>query len=926
MEITDIRAASDPEVLAYATSLEIKDPACSVEELNSFLASCNPQCVSLVIWNEKIEELPEVMGGFTRLEQVILELPNLKKLPAFFQGAAYRRLSIACVEMPGIPEEWNYLGETEVFPQLVTVSLNVDKMWQLPACFCLPTLKTLRIRSKKLPQLPEEFVAMSGLEGLIIKAPLRQLPELNNCPKLETLKLEDVEIETFSTTDAWPERLESLQITSKQRVKKGPVFSFLKELRYLKWKSDQPSQIDLAGISACKFLNELKVQNISLHPDLKECQQLESLTFEGGELVELPAYVTGMKCLKHLQVTGTGLSRVPEDWSALKNLEFLELANNQLEDFSFLYTLSSLYIQRISIEGNPIRDPLFMLDSNHHLPIATDVFKGFSLLNASETLRFVQALVKSKLSRKDKEWFFYRFKELTELKIPNDWPVSRLLQAFHIDYSLLHSLVVNWLLALSEAQEAETKLCAGAKVLLLGKFHWPEQVIAKNLEVLGLTLCKQWEDGISHIVIGKCPPVALPEVAFIGACVLLENQLCRLLMAYQSGFLQDVKGEKAFGERLVRMLRSDDPATQILALEILEKGGVPEPLFMELLLLQKCSEKENVRAEAKKLLEIYGPAEWLSLVWNADFENLKEESKDIYEKQCFVETFVGRELLARFSFELFQRHGKGLPYLLVHLPLFHPWRLKTLETLTTDSIMDLSHGGGQHSKIRLKFPSDYPYKKKVTQLNLEHCNLKLVPCELAEFENLVELDLSLNLLEEFPEAVLSLKKLRSLDLFGNGVQSVPANIVELEQLEELGLNFNTLKEFPLNVLQLNQLKRLDLGSSQFQSFPNNLTGLEQLEELDFERNKLRVFPKGILQLRRLKSLNLNTNLLQSLPANMGGLERLEELDLSYNKLSTFPMEVLALKSLKRLDLRANLHLLSIPKEASQALPDCEILL
>ncbi|MEN7548575.1 hypothetical protein AAG747_11680 [Rapidithrix thailandica] len=932
MKINNIHQVVDLDTLKEAGQLFIEDKSCTVEELNDFFTKYKSNCRTLFFRNDRIEELPEAMRELTALEYVILDLPNLKKLPSFFQEAAYKELTIKCAELPGIPEKWSHTGEPVLLPQLIRFTLDIERMKHFPVSFCLPSVKYLKVFSNELREFPGTLAKMTMLQNLSVEAPLCQMPVLHTLRGLKYLYLKKTEIEDFSSTDYWPESLGYLFISNQIAVNKGPVFSILKNLWKIEWFNQKPSKANLAGISVCKSLEHLELKNVVLHEGLKGCEGLKYFKIKGGELASLPFYVTALEHLFSLEVIDTQLSQVPDDWSGMKGLECLDLENNQLKDAAFVYTLPNSKTHFINLKKNPISDPLFMLEGNKMLPVRIEALDSFTALGYKETLRFVSGLAKSKLSREEKEWFYTQFKEQTSFTVPPTWSVYRLLQALHIAYKPLQDVLTHRILELSEQQKAEEKFQAGTKVYLTGKFEQTKKELKEKLTALNVTLCNKWEEGISHIVVGKRPPVNLPEEAYEGVCVLLENQLYRLLEEADPKFLlQEARqGEQQMGEGVMQMLQSEDPGTQMVALEMLKSGGVPEPLSIELLVIQKCSEDSKVRKEAKKLLEAFGPAEWLSFVRDRkNFVNSQEKAEhQIYKKQCELEKVTGKEPLSQFSLGLFERYGKGIHYLFANLPLHNEWRLKAMEVLTreNENVLNLDHWSKWNIDVLPKFPSDYPHKAKITQLNLSNCGIEVLPREIREFENLTELNLYGNNLCELPEVVLSLKKLKVLNLYSSKIISLPASIAGLANLEELCLGVCSMEAFPKEVLALKNLKVLDLSINNISSLLAEIVELEKLEKLDLFANKLTEFPKEVLALKNLRVLTIGRNSINALPVEIRELEKLEELDLTRLELTQFPKEILALKNLKRLDLRWQNRSFPMPKDIQKALPECEILL
>ena len=69
-------------------------------------------------------------------------------------------------------------------------------------------------------------------------------------------------------------------------------------------------------------------------------------------------------------------------------------------------------------------------------------------------------------------------------------------------------------------------------------------------------------------------------------------------------------------DNLLSMLHSSDESNVAIALEMMDGGGVPENLLVPVLVVSKSASDAKVRAKARKLLELYAPADWLPLIKN----------------------------------------------------------------------------------------------------------------------------------------------------------------------------------------------------------------------------------------------------------------------------------------------------------------------
>ncbi len=119
-----------------------------------------------------------------------------------------------------------------------------------------------------------------------------------------------------------------------------------------------------------------------------------------------------------------------------------------------------------------------------------------------------------------------------------------------------------------------------------------------------------------------------------------------------------------------------------------------------------------------------------------------------------------------------------------------------------------------------------------------------------------------------------------MDLQHNQLKSIPCCLLKLPSLEELNLAFNMLHEIPdVPEWSLN-LTVLILSHNQLSSLPINVTA-PTIESLNLSHNNFRTVPLSVCSFVTLKSLNLSDNPdIHTLPAEMGRLSMLTQLNLT----------------------------------------------
>ncbi len=144
-----------------------------------------------------------------------------------------------------------------------------------------------------------------------------------------------------------------------------------------------------------------------------------------------------------------------------------------------------------------------------------------------------------------------------------------------------------------------------------------------------------------------------------------------------------------------------------------------------------------------------------------------------------------------------------------------------------------------------------------------------------------------------------------LDLINIDLRTIPSEIGNLNQLKVLVFATNLIRTIPSEIGNLTQLERLDLAGNSLSAIPTGIGNLSNLIELDLNFNLLRILPATIGNLDKLEVLKVEGNVLEELPPEIGNLRSIRNLKLFDNNLSSVPSEIGFLLSLFQLDLRQN---------------------
>ncbi len=169
------------------------------------------------------------------------------------------------------------------------------------------------------------------------------------------------------------------------------------------------------------------------------------------------------------------------------------------------------------------------------------------------------------------------------------------------------------------------------------------------------------------------------------------------------------------------------------------------------------------------------------------------------------------------------------------------------------------------------------------ELDFSHCSLDDVPGDIFAYERTLE----------------------RLFLGCNNIRDLPRQLFQCQELRELDLSDNDVHHLPPAIASLHQLTRLDLCKNVLTEIPDTIKQLKQLNALDASVNPLQKVPEGCTQLLNVTELYLNDTFLEFLPANFGRLVKLRILELRENGLAALPKSLARLTSLQRLDIGQN---------------------
>lgn len=204
-----------------------------------------------------------------------------------------------------------------------------------------------------------------------------------------------------------------------------------------------------------------------------------------------------------------------------------------------------------------------------------------------------------------------------------------------------------------------------------------------------------------------------------------------------------------------------------------------------------------------------------------------------------------------------------------------------------------------------ELPESIGQLTRLETLDLRRNQLSRLPEAFGRLAEVANVHLQGNQLSSLPESIGQLANLRLLDLEGNLLNELPESVGRLTRLESIDLRRNQLRRLPDAFGLLAELSVVHLQSNQLSSLPESIGELANLQLLDLEANQLSELPKSFGRLKRLSQLNAGDNRLRTLPDSFGDLAQLSWVNLDGNELSSLPGSLRALTNLQMLCLRDN---------------------
>ncbi|MDP2439088.1 MAG: protein kinase [archaeon] len=140
--------------------------------------------------------------------------------------------------------------------------------------------------------------------------------------------------------------------------------------------------------------------------------------------------------------------------------------------------------------------------------------------------------------------------------------------------------------------------------------------------------------------------------------------------------------------------------------------------------------------------------------------------------------------------------------------------------------------------------ADYSNERS-NHFRLSHRGLDRIDADLL-LTRLTLLDISSNMIEEFPAKICTLINLHTLQMQHNFISQIPEEIGNLKKLKSLNLAANKLAALPEALHTLSKLVELSIASNLFTTLPDFMPHMRGIQKFDCSLNKLKNVPKALL--------------------------------------------------------------------------------
>lgn len=728
----------------------------------------------------RMERLPETIGKLKKLKTLRITSSSLSELPASLSFPQLEDLTLSTLR--NLKQLHAPLLESPHLKELRLYDLANELT--LPHQLQMPALEKLSFSDFQLSAFPELLVPSLkelSLRKLNIN---RVCSKLKQCTQLENLALMELELDGDDIKE-----LPSENITKYY----GPVFSATGVMDFSIWPQLKDCTLSDAFLSTFSILDnhELKSLSVANNNTLRELNKIpikvEDLKLGKCQALERIDLKEGSTALSYLQVSDAPLlSTLNLDGKSLPSFRILSL--ERCENLQHIPPALMVAPQLIDIRSH--RNSSTLIDEQ--------VDSLSTLLEYSKKNQFTEDELKV-----IGYWLFSSFRYQT----PDAHIRSTSIRLLRFSNDAIFKLISKYFYELNVGKKKladfAPQALEGKKVAIAGNTFEPKNTIKESLKGIKMKLVNALEEA-DFLLLGK-----KNESNTINTETLLfsESDLHHYLDQHQPKFLKQETVTDAHLSSLRQIMWSTNPETELMALEMMKNGGLPDEVIGEAIIIAKTSEDKSVRAKYKNFLKGKISEEAFNLVSrNVRFD--PDHRDPFYSLQADF----SQELLGKVVMALYQRTKNfGTTVLSIHQGDYDLRKDIVINQLVP-IINERPHYISFHCNLtneELSFILSLP----IIQGQLKRLHISVngpdLPEALGKHTTLKELIINGNLSgKTMPSVLFDLKRLSELSIHSDTLESIDERIGQLKELKSIVIYNKIPVQLPESIRSLSKLKRV----------------------------------------------------------------------------------------------------------------------
>lgn len=326
---------------------------------------------------------------------------------------------------------------------------------------------------------------------------------------------------------------------------------------------------------------------------------------------------------------------------------------------------------------------------------------------------------------------------------------------------------------------ANNLLQQGCQVVIVGQSSFKYKEIKPRLARLGIsTSIRIKPNETTHILLGLNPKKlkGLDEHQLtLMTDIMFQAELNRLEQPY---LIQKEEPTTASHEGLEALLMSRDDNNKMIALQMMDGGGMPQKLIEATFYAAVATSDKAIKKIARKLLNRHVDTKLrmtLSLAWHLSESNL-------YKKLIKYHRYNPTLDIGRLAALLYQYRGIGYEYIFSKKCTNTALVKKVLDSKIQGTVLNLASLGIS------RLPSLLATRQEVTKVILFDNHFKSIPRVLSKLKKLKHIDMGYNALNGLNSSLRHFQQITYLNLRGNYIGSSIDYLSEIQQLEELTIS------------------------------------------------------------------------------------------------------------------------------------------